>query len=57
MWRNQPEAFRDRYVARTPLMRMASEEDFKGAVAYFASDMSAYVKGHNLVVDGGWTAR
>ena len=55
VWRNQPEAFRDRYVARTPLMRMASEEDFKGAVAYLASDLSAYVTGHNLVVDGGWT--
>ena len=55
-WRNQPQVFQDRYVARTPLKRMATEEDFKGAVAYLASDLSAYVTGHNLVVDGGWTA-
>jgi NAD(P)-dependent dehydrogenase (short-subunit alcohol dehydrogenase family) len=56
VWRNQPEAFHQRYVSRTPLGRMATEEDLKGAVAYLASDLSAYVTGHNLVVDGGWTA-
>jgi NAD(P)-dependent dehydrogenase (short-subunit alcohol dehydrogenase family) len=56
VWRNQPEAFHQRYLARTPLGRMAGEEDLKGAVAYLASDLSAYVTGHNLVVDGGWTS-
>lgn len=56
VWRNQPEAFHDRYKARTPLGRMGIEEDFKGAAAYLASDLSAYVTGHNLMVDGGWTA-
>jgi NAD(P)-dependent dehydrogenase (short-subunit alcohol dehydrogenase family) len=55
VWRNQPEVFHQRYVSRTPLGRMAREEDLKGAVAYLASDLSAYVTGHNLVVDGGWT--
>ena len=55
VWRNQSEEFHRRYTARTPLRRMASEEDFKGAVAYLASDLSSYVTGHNLVVDGGWT--
>ena len=55
IWRSQPESFHQRYVARTPLRRMAIEEDFKGAVAYLSSDLSAYVTGHNLVVDGGWT--
>lgn len=55
VWRQQPETFHDQYVSRTPLGRMATEEDIKGAVAYLASDLSAYVTGHNLVVDGGWT--
>ena len=53
--RHQPEEFVTRYVDRTPLRRMATEEDFKGAVAYLASDLSAYVTGQNIVVDGGWT--
>jgi NAD(P)-dependent dehydrogenase (short-subunit alcohol dehydrogenase family) len=56
VWRNQPDAFHQRYVKRTPLARMATEEDMKGAAAYLASDLSRYVTGHNLVVDGGWTA-
>jgi NAD(P)-dependent dehydrogenase (short-subunit alcohol dehydrogenase family) len=56
VWRDQPEAFRARFVERTPLRRMATEEDLKGAAAYLASDLSAYVTGQNLVVDGGWSA-
>lgn len=55
VWRNQPEAFLKRYVDRTPLKRMACEEDLKGAVVYLASDMSSYVTGQNIMVDGGWT--
>jgi NAD(P)-dependent dehydrogenase (short-subunit alcohol dehydrogenase family) len=53
--RQQPEVFRRRYEERTPLKRMAREEDLKGAIAYLASDLSAYVTGQELVVDGGWT--
>jgi NAD(P)-dependent dehydrogenase (short-subunit alcohol dehydrogenase family) len=56
VWRHQSESFCERYISRTPLARMATEEDMKGAMAYLASDMSAYVTGQNIVVDGGWTA-
>jgi NAD(P)-dependent dehydrogenase (short-subunit alcohol dehydrogenase family) len=56
VWRNQPESFVEKYVERTPLKRMAIEEDFKGAALYLASDLSKYVTGQNLMVDGGWGA-
>lgn len=54
IFRNQPEEFVQRYEVRTPLGRMATEDDFRGAIAYLASDLSKYVTGQNLTVDGGW---
>lgn len=56
MRHNQTEVFHQRYRSRTPLGRMACEEDVKGAIAYLATDLSAYVTGQILSVDGGWTA-
>ena len=56
IWRNQPQSFVDLYNRRTPLGRMGAEEDLKGAIAFFASDLSAYVSGQVLAVDGGFTA-
>jgi NAD(P)-dependent dehydrogenase (short-subunit alcohol dehydrogenase family) len=54
IFRNQPKEFVGRYEAKTPLGRMAEEDDFRGALAYLASDLSRYVTGQNLIVDGGW---
>ena len=54
--RGQPQAFIDRYSERTPLGRMASERDLVGPAVFLASDMSAYITGHDLKVDGGWSA-
>ena len=56
IFRHQPKDFCERYIQKTPLKRMATEEDLKGAIAYFATDLSLYVTGQNLLVDGGWTA-
>jgi NAD(P)-dependent dehydrogenase (short-subunit alcohol dehydrogenase family) len=56
IWRDQPQSFVDLYNRRTPLGRMGEEEDLKGAIGFFASDLSAYVTGQVLAVDGGFTA-
>tara|TARA_B110000008_G_C16948970_1_gene555621 strand:+ start:647 stop:1447 length:801 start_codon:yes stop_codon:yes gene_type:complete len=55
VFRDQPNEFVQRYKAKTPLGRMAVEEDFKGTVTFLASDLSEYVTGQNILVDGGWT--
>ncbi|MBV0925373.1 SDR family oxidoreductase [Halomicroarcula limicola] len=40
-----------------PLHRDGQPEDIAGAALFLASDDAAYVTGHNLVVDGGYTAK
>jgi len=52
--RDQPQTFTTKYALRTPLGRMASEDDFRGAVAFLGTDAGRYVTGQVISVDGGW---
>ena len=52
----QDAEFKAKYGARVPLGRMAEAEDLKGPLVFLASAASAYVTGHELRVDGGFTA-
>jgi len=55
--RGQPEGFLERYKPQHPLRRLGEDgKDIKGAVVYLASEASAWVTGHNLVLDGGFSA-
>lgn len=42
---------------RTMLGRWGDVEDMVGGVIYLVSPAAAYVTGHELVIDGGWSAR
>lgn len=53
--RGQLEVFQERYKNKTPLKRMATEEDIANAIVFLLSPESAYITGQNLIVDGGWT--
>jgi gluconate 5-dehydrogenase len=46
----------DYLLGHIPARRFGTEEDLKGAAVFLASDASAYVNGHVLVVDGGQCA-
>jgi NAD(P)-dependent dehydrogenase (short-subunit alcohol dehydrogenase family) len=43
--------------AITPAGRRGTVEEVAEAARYLASEAAAYVTGHTLVIDGGWTAR
>jgi NAD(P)-dependent dehydrogenase (short-subunit alcohol dehydrogenase family) len=55
IFRNQDPDFGRRFEERTPLGRMATEDDLVGPVLFLASDLSRYVTGHHLIVDGGFS--
>jgi NAD(P)-dependent dehydrogenase (short-subunit alcohol dehydrogenase family) len=50
------ELFVKQYEAKVPMRRMGKPQDIAPAVAFLLSEEASYITGHNLMVDGGWTA-
>ena len=55
VYTNQSKEFVDKLSNLIPMGRMATKDEYKGAVVYCCSDASSYMTGHNLIVDGGRT--
>ena len=48
--------FLERFQQLNPIGRMSEKEELRGGIVYLASDASSHMVGHNLIIDGGWTA-
>lgn len=54
--KNQKPSFIERYNAKSPMGRMGRPEEIAPAISFLLSDDASFINGHNLMVDGGWTA-
>ena len=50
------ETNKSKILQRTPMRRVAVPEEIAGPVLFLLSDMSSFMTGQNVVVDGGWTS-
>jgi len=54
---NQSKIFVNKYSKKVPLGRMAKKNEISGTLLYLASNLSSYVTGANIIVDGGLTSK
>ena len=49
----QNKKFKRNYINKVPQKRMTKVEDLIGPIVFLSSDMSKYITGQNIFVDGG----
>ncbi|MFD2939556.1 SDR family oxidoreductase [Flavobacterium notoginsengisoli] len=54
--KNQNPSFINRYSEKSPLKRLGNPSEMAPAISFLLSDDASFITGHNLMVDGGWTA-
>lgn len=47
--------FVERLKAKTKLKRIGNPEDLNGIILLLSSNLSSYITGQNIAIDGGWT--
>lgn len=52
----QHPSFVERYSEKSLLKRMGRPDEMSGGVSFLLSDDASFITGHNLMIDGGWTA-
>lgn len=53
MWKTRKQDIMDKIMNETPLGRQGAPEEVAMAILFLASDMSSFITGQNIVVDGG----
>lgn len=53
MWKGRKSEVYDKVLSETPLGRQGMPGEVANAILFLASDMSSYITGQNIVVDGG----
>jgi NAD(P)-dependent dehydrogenase (short-subunit alcohol dehydrogenase family) len=56
IYNNQLSTFVNNYIEKVPMRRMGTPKDIAPSVSFLLSDNSSYITGHNLIIDGGWSA-
>lgn len=53
IFNNQDKMFLEEYLEKVPMGRMARYNEIADVIAFLGSDMSSYITGQNIIVDGG----
>lgn len=52
----QDPSFIQKYSEKSPMKRLGNPEEIAAPIVFLLSPEASYITGHNLMVDGGWTA-
>ncbi|TKJ17322.1 short-chain dehydrogenase [Candidatus Woesearchaeota archaeon B3_Woes] len=55
IFNNQDKKFVKNYINKTPMKKMANEDEIAKTIVFLCSDNSSYITGQNIIADGGFT--